>query len=503
MNKKFILKMKNLLLAASFVSLILLSQNTEAQSVRTLTFEETIKLAETQSPNALIAQNRFRASYWQFRSYQAQYLPSLRLTGTTPDYNNSLQRQFRPQDSTYVYIQSNTLNNLGSLSLSQNIGPTGTVISLRSDLTLEKDIARDKPVNYITTPVTINVTQPIRAYNSLKWEKKIEPIRYEQAKKTFIQAIEDVHSSAVMNFFQLASAQIDRQIATMNLANQDTLFKIASGRYELGTIAEDELLQMQLQYLNAQTSMKTAEMNLRNREIRLRSFLGFNDQVRLELSLPNEIPDLQVDPTEVLNLAMANNPDIIGQRITILNAESNLAQARANKGLNANLTASMGLNQQNIVFEDAYQDLNRTQRVRLTFSLPILDWRQQRGRYKMAQSNLDLANVQVNQARIDFVQNLALDVDQFNLQKSQVEIAAKSDTVAMKRYEVTKQRFLIGKIAVLDLNDADTRKDQNRRAYVQALQNYWNYYYNMRSLTLYDFINKRPLETDFESLLDY
>jgi outer membrane protein TolC len=483
--------------------LILLSQNTEAQSVRTLTFEETIKLAETQSPNALIAQNRFRASYWQFRSYQAQYLPSLRLTGTTPDYNNSLQRQFRPQDSTYVYIQSNTLNNLGSLSLSQNIGPTGTVISLRSDLTLEKDIARDKPVNYITTPVTINVTQPIRAYNSLKWEKKIEPIRYEQAKKTFIQAIEDVHSSAVMNFFQLASAQIDRQIATMNLANQDTLFKIASGRYELGTIAEDELLQMQLQYLNAQTSMKTAEMNLRNREIRLRSFLGFNDQVRLELSLPNEIPDLQVDPTEVLNLAMANNPDIIGQRITILNAESSLAQARANKGLNANLTASMGLNQQNIVFEDAYQDLNRTQRVRLTFSLPILDWGQQRGRYKMAQSNLDLANVQVNQARIDFEQNLALDVDQFNLQKSQVEIAAKSDTVAMKRYEVTKQRFLIGKIAVLDLNDADTRKDQNRRAYVQALQNYWNYYYNMRSLTLYDFINKRPLETDFESLLDY
>jgi outer membrane protein TolC len=493
--------MKKLLLATSLVSLILLSQNTEAQSIRNLTFEETIKLAETQSPNALIAKNRFRASYWQFRSYQAQYLPSLRLTGTTPDFNNSLQRQFRPSDSTYVYIQSNTLNNLGSLSLSQNIGPTGTIISLRSDLTLEKDIERNKPVNYITTPVSINVTQPIRAYNSLKWEKKIEPVRYEQAKKTFIQAIEDVHSSAVMNFFMLASAQIDRQIAIMNLANSDTLFKIASGRYQLGTISEDELLQMQLQYLNAQTSMKTAEMNLRNREIRLRSFLGFNDQVRLELSLPNEIPDLQVDPTEVLSLAMANNPDIIGQRLTLLNAQSDLAQARANKGLNANLTASMGLNQQNIVFEDAYHDLNRAQRVRLTFSLPILDWGQQRGRYKMAQSNLELANVQVNQARIDFEQNLALDVDQFNLQKNQVQIAAKSDTVAMKRYEVTKQRFLIGKIAVLDLNDADTRKDQNRRAYVQSLQNYWNYFYNMRALTLFDFINKKPIETDYDELI--
>ena len=55
-----------------------------------------------------------------------------------------------------------------------------------------------------------------------------------------------------------------------------------------------------------------------------------------------------------------------------------------------------------------------------------------------------------------------LDVDQFNLQKNQVEIAAKSDTVAQKRYEVTKQRFLIGKIAVLDLNDADSEKTRTK-----------------------------------------
>jgi outer membrane protein TolC len=494
--------MKKSILAIALATLIISSQKAEGQTIRTLTFEETINLAESQSPNALIARNRFRSSYWQYRSFQAQYLPSVRLTGTTPDFNNSLQRQFRPSDSSYVYIQSNTLNNIGSLSLSQNIGPTGTVISLRSDLTLEKDIEKNKPINYVTTPVSINVTQPIRAFNSLKWDKKIEPVRYEQAKKTYIQAIEDVHSSAVMFFFSLASAQIDRQIAVMNLANSDTLYKIASGRFQLGTISEDELLQMELQYLNTQTSMKTAEMNLRNREIRLRSFLGFNDQVRLQLVLPNEIPDLQVDPGEVLTLAIQNNPDIIAQKIQVLTAQSNLAQAKANKGLNANLTASLGLNQQNVVIEQAYQDLNRAQRVRLTFSLPILDWGQQRGRFKMAQSNLELTNVQVNQALVDFEQNLALDVDQFNLQKNQVQIAAKSDTVAMRRYEVTKQRFLIGKIDVLDLNDADARKDQNRRAYVQALQNYWNYFYNMRALTLYDFINRKPIETDYEKLLE-
>jgi len=71
----------------------------------------------------------------------------------------------------------------------------------------------------------------------------------------------------------------------------------------------------------------------------------------------------------------------------------------------------------------------------------------------------------------------------------------------MLRYEVTKQRFLIGKIDVLDLNDADTRKDENKRAYVQSLQNYWSYFYNLRALTLFDFVNRRPLETDYDELI--
>lgn len=276
----------------------------------------------------------------------------------------------------------------------------------------------------------------------------------------------------------------------MNYSNSDTLYRIARGRYELGTIAEDELLQMQLSWLNAETNRKEAAMNLRDREIRLRSFLGFNDNVRIELILPTEVPDLQVSTQEVFDLAMANNPEILTQQLTVLTAQSNVANAKAEKGFNANLIASFGFRDQDPEFNLAYSDPNRQQRLRLGFTMPILDWGQGRGKYKMAQSSLELAQVQYDQAIIDFQQNLYLDVEQFNLQAAQVAIAAKSDTVAMKRYEVTKQRFLIGKIAVLDLNDADARKDQNRRAYVQSLQNYWNYFFNIRNLTLYDFIKQ-------------
>ncbi len=499
MNNYIIMKyLKFIIVLALF---LLTPLRSEAQEIKKLTFDEVIKLSEEQSPNALMAKHRFRASYWQYRTFVAQYRPSLSLSGTTPDFSNSYDKVWNSSTNGYEYRTSNTISNLASLSLSQNIGATGGTVSLQSDLTLFNDLEIDSR-KYITTPLSIGLIQPIFRYNALKWQKKTEPLKFEAAKKTFLSNIETVHQQAVMNFFSLATAQINKQIAEMNYSNADTLWRIAKGRYDLGTIAEDELLQMQLSWLNAETARKEAEMNLRDREIRLRSFLGFNENVRLELILPSEVPDLQVSSQDVFDLAMQNNPEMINQQLTLLTAQSNVAQAKAEKGLNANLMASFGLRDQDPDFNLAYADPNKQQRVRIGFTMPILDWGLGQGKYRMAQSSLELAQVQSQQAIVDFQQNLLLDVEQFNLQSAQVAIAAKSDTVAMKMYEVTKQRFLIGKIAVLELNNADTKKDQNRRAYVQSLQNYWVYFYNMRNLTLFDFINNRPLDTDYESLIE-
>lgn len=495
--------MKRILIPVITGLFLLSFQQAAAQEIRKLTLEEVIKLAEDQSPNALMAKHRFRSSYWQYRTYVAQYRPSLTLTGTTPDYSTAYTRVWNSQAGEYDYVSTNILQTLGSLSLLQNIGFTGGTIALQSDLTLETNFEKDDERNkYITAPLSVRFVQPLFRFNSLKWEKKTEPLKYDAAKKTFLSNIEMVHNEAVRQFFNLALAQINKQIAETNYLNADTLYRMAQGRYQLGTIAEDELLQMQLSWLNSETSRKESDMNLKDREIRLRSFLGFNENVRLELVLPSAVPPLQVDVKEVLDLAHANNPEMLNQQLTLLTAQSNLAQAKAEKGLNANLIASFGLRDQDPVFANAYTESNRQQTVRLGISMPILDWGLGRGRFQMAKSSLELAEVQSKLSQIDFDQNLTLDVEQFNLQSNQVAIAAKSDTVAARMFEVTKARFLIGKISVLELNNADTRKDTNRRAYVQALQNYWTYFFNMRNLALYDFLNRKPLETEYEKLLD-
>ena len=134
--------------------------------------------------------------------------------------------------------------------------------------------------------------------------------------------------------------------------------------------------------------------------------------------------------------------------------------------------------------------------------MPILDWGMGKGQYKMAQSAEEVVKMDVSQSMIDFDENIFLQVMQFNLQDDQVRIASKADTIADLRYEVTKQRFLIGKIDVLDLKVALEEKDVARRSFVEALRNYWNYYFDLRGLTLYDWQKDVKLSEDFDDLLD-
>ncbi|MEA1896989.1 MAG: TolC family protein, partial [Bacteroidota bacterium] len=222
----------------------------------------------------------------------------------------------------------------------------------------------------------------------------------------------------------------------------------------------------------------------------------------IELIIPDEIPDLTVDVSQALSLAYENNPEILGLERQLIEAERDVAVARGEKGLNANLTARFGYSGSGATAPDAYTDFDNTQMVNLQFSMPIMDWGLGRGKYKMAQSNQEVVRTNVMQDRIDFDQSVFLTISQFNFQDDQLSIAAKSDTIASRRYEVTKQRFLIGKIDVLELNVADSEKDVAKRNFITALRNYWTDFYNVRRLTLYDFIKNEALTADFDSLVD-
>lgn len=465
-----------------------------------LTLPEVIRIAREQSLMGLMARHRFRSSYWEYRTFQARFRPGLSLEATLPSLNNSMQSVTQPDGSEKFVTTSNMQTSL-DLQLNQNIGLTGGRIFVTSQLQRNDNFGEEPPTTYLAYPVTLGFFQPINGYNALKWERKIEPMKYEEAKLQYVNTMEHVSQRAVGYFFDLALAQINLEMALKNHANTDTLFQIAQGRYQLGTIAENELLQMELKYLNSGTALNEANIDLALRKSRIRSFLGFNERVNVELLLPRQVPDMDLEFKQALSEAKTNNPEILEMERRLIEAESQVAEARSRKGIRADLYGRLGLSQFAEGLPEAYQNPLNQQRLEVGVQVPLLDWGLGRGQYRMAQSAQEVIRTDVEQSEIDFNENIFLQVMQFNLQDEQVAIASKADTIANLRYEVSKQRFLIGKIDVLDLNVAQEEKDVARQGFVRALRNYWDYYYTLRGLTLYDWEKDVKLTEDFEELL--
>jgi outer membrane protein TolC len=466
-----------------------------------LTLKDAISIAQQQSPDALMAKHRFRMSYWQYRSFSAEYRPGINLQAIMPNISNSFRKVSVP-DGPDIY-QYNSLSNYSvQMSIDQKIGWTGGSVFLESRLERLDNIYPDSTTtSYQTTPVVIGYRQPIFQYNEYRWAKKLEPLKYEKAKRQYMEDNEMVAQTANNHFFNLLTASIEKGIAVKNMANYDTLYHIAKGRYQLGKIAENDLLQLELNYLKASAAVDNANLRYENMLFRMRSYLRIKDR-ELVLIPPAETSHPVISAADAIANARKNTAVSLEFEERMLSAQSSLNQAKMDGRFDADLYLEYGLTQSAELFTDSYKDPKDQQQLNLGISLPILDWGVARGKIRVAESNLDLEQTAVDQDLIDFEQNVFLSVMQFNMQKGQLKIAAKADTVAQKRFDVTQKRYMIGQVNdVLELNNAQIDNDNAKMGYYEALRSYWDNYYELRRLTLYDYINEQMLIFDIRDIM--
>lgn len=485
-----------------FAITTLFHPDSNAQEKQFLTLEDVIDIASRQSLDAFRNKNMYLASYWEFRYFKAERLPTLSIEATPFDFNRSMQKVYNYDENRDEYKSREDLSSEAALLLNQNVGFTGGRIFARSELNLTEKLGEERISSYSSTPFSIGYTQNINGYNSWKWTAKIEPLKFEKAKKDFIQSKEELAIKATRRFFDLVDAQIEVKIATTNLANADTLYKIGTGRFQVGTVTQDELLNLELGYMNAQLALTRANIGLERAQAQLNSFLGFDKNTKIECVIPTELPGLKIDAADAVQKAYLNNPEIVDQQQRILEEDRKVKQAKSQTGVSGDLYALYGLNQNADELDMVYKHPLDRQRLRVGVTIPLLDWGRRKGRLAMAESTREVVRISINQEKIDFEQNVIMNVMEFNLQADQVLSRAKADTIAQLGYDVTQQRFLIGKIDVTKLNLARNDQEAARRAYINALRTYWNYYFTIRQLTLFNFEENITLSEDFDRLVN-
>ena len=468
-----------------------------AQQQVVLTLNRTIEIAADSSLQAFIAQNMYQSSYWEYHTFRAARLPSLNLNTTPMEYNSGFVRRWDSEQKIDVFHRQQSLYSSGGLSVKQNLDITGGQFFIDSRLSYIRNFGSNTLTQFTSIPFRVGYTQNLFGFNTFKWEKKIEPLKFEKAQKRFLSEKEDISTQATQVFFDLAAAQTEYTMASDNVASSDTLYRIGQERFKIMAITETDLMTLELDVNNARNYLRNAELTLKRAMFAFVSFLNMDKDTPVMLELPDKPADLNITVEMALAEARENNPDFLDNMQRILEAERHVDQTQKSAVFEASFYASVGFNQVAHTFGDAYRNPLQQDIVSIGFSIPLIDWGVRRGRANMARNNLNVTRLSVVQRETNLEQDVIMTVNEFNIQQDLMQRAEGTMRLANSLYNSTVERFIIGRVDINSLTISLNRQKDAQKNYISALKNYWLSYYKIRKLTLFDFEKQQKITDEF------
>lgn len=472
------------LLALTLASPPLTAQ--DATRVEPLSLQQAIEIALERGNAAKAARAAREAARYRNRASNSRWLPQLSIGGQVPTYNRSIIPVLQPDGSTLFRSQEQTDAKL-TATLTQKLPFTGGDFTVTSSLARLALSGAQSRKDWSATPFSVGLRQGVLRPNTASWQRREQSAQAELAERQFLEAREDISLQTANQFFDVYAARITMANATRNVARNDTLYSINKGRFEVAKIGENDLLQSELALLRARSSLDGAKLDHDRAVATLRLALDWPDATPLDISTTVRVPEVEVDTVLAVAEALKNRATVIDAELQDVQAKRRVSDARLASGVGATVEASYGFNATGPEANLAYQNLLEARRFTVSVEFPLWQWGAHGEGVRAALADRDraLANAE---SQLD---QLKLDARFAALQLAQARrtflLSAKADTVADKRFEVAYNRYVVGRINVDNLYQAQGEMDQANNQYVQALRAYWQAFFRLRRVTLFDF----------------
>ena len=477
--------------AAVGFALLLAAPPALAAQVR-LTLADAIRIAQEQGFQARAAEAALEAARYRGRAFHSRLLPQLTLGGTVPAYNRAIIPVVQPDGSTLFRPQQQTNASL-NMTLSQKLPVTGGDLFVSSSLARLTVSGQQSIETWSSTPIAIGLRQEILRPNTSGWDRREQDVRSERDERFFREAMEDVALQITGLFFDVYAARVAFDNAVTNAAVNDTLYTLNTGRYEVGRIGENDLLQSELALLRSRTSLDGARLEYERARAALRLALNLPPGTAIAVEVTSVVPALTIDTAQAAVQALNNRSDVTDVELQDVQARRRVTEAKLAGGPGATLQATYGWNAIAPEAGLVYRDLLEQQQLTVSVQLPLWRWGAHGEGVHAAEADQERTEA-LGEASLEQVAHEArFAALQLMQAERNVALTAKADTVAGKRFEVAYNRYVIGRIAIDNLYIAQGEKDQALTVFVQALRNYWQAYYRLRRTTLFDFEAGRPI----------
>ncbi len=467
------------------------------ENIIRLRLDEVIERAQQNAPEVRLAKARLDRSRMIYNDQLLALKPLLRLNAQLPVYNRVTFPVTQP-DGTQLFKRNQSLSSNFDVEISKTLASTGGRVFASTGLRQRLDILPSEDGGnrnfYFSNPIYLGISQPLFGFNPFKWDKKILPMVLEEAEREYTEQLADVAQQAVTFFFDLYIAQLNLESAKRDKRNADELYQLAQNRYSVGKIAEADVLQMELGVMQAETREASAELNIQSSSADLRFFLGIDIVDKIVLIVPGGVPQYLINADLALEQARFNRKFTLTQNRQRIESERDIERIEKENGVDINVQAGFGLSRSDANLGRAYSlPYEDQENISVGIRVPIYDWGRAKSQRQMVAADRELLELTIEQENINFERNILLRIRQFDIIRSQLAIAKRTNEVAEKRYDITQKRYTVGKVDVTELNVALREQISAQQNYTQALRDFWAAHYELQRLTLYDFENGESL----------
>ena len=423
------------------------------------------------------------------------------------NFNPSYQLTSLPPETYSVsgFSNTNALSAGATLNFSKLISGTGGYAYASSNLAWSEYFSESgdsyrqmygAPRLLGTTPIRVGYRQELIGYNGSKWDKKIRDKQYENAGKEYVAAMAAISETAAGYFFSYATCKALYDMYKVNAESADSLYRIGLKKYDLTSIRKDELLSLQLQLMNSQNDVRSSYNSMENARRSLLSYLnmGYKD-VSVEVVLPDN-PDhyISVDAQQAIDMAKRYNPEFGQAEEASLRAQQELDRAKREKGLQANLDLSVGLQKFGYDFNTLGSTNKMYSMANVTLGIPIVDHGMRRNNYNAAKKRAEYYDVQKVETERIVVESIVNTVNELQIQQMMLEDTKKAMELADESFRQNQYNYAQGLSDINTFTLAQNRKDSAHINYISSLRDFWLAYYRLCTITLYDFYNMKPLD---------
>jgi len=469
------------------VAILLLPVAFSGNAQQSLTLENALKSAETQSPSIKLSLLNLERYQNNLEAQRAALKSKFSLDVNPIDYTNT--RRFDTRYSQWYTNKSLSTN--ATFQVVQPILITDGTLSLinkfgwQNSSSIYSDV--ETTSKHFTNNLYLNLSQPLFTYNKLKLQLKELELNYENANISYAMQRLNLEKNVTQFFYNVYLAQMNLAIAREELTNTQKSYDIIKNKVDAGLAAKEELYQAELNLSTAKSTVQTDQVSFENAKDQLKINLGMDLFQDILVVADVEANPVKVDLQKAIDNGLKSRMEIRQREIDVETSEFDMITTKALNEFKGTMNLAYGIIMDNDKINDIFNQPTRNPQVQLSFNVPIFDWGEKKARIKAQEATIKSQQLNLDEEKKQIIIDIRQAYRNLENEVAQIEIARQNERNAQLTYEINLQRYENGDLTGMDLNLYQTQLSNKKIAYAQALINYKIELLNLKVQSLYDF----------------